>query len=402
VTDTPARQRPVRTQIRVLFVDDEPYVLAGLTDLLRGRYQVTTATSGTEALRIIVDSEPFSVIVSDFAMPGMSGAEFLGQARHASPDAIRLLLTGQATLEGAASAINEGQIFRFLIKPCSGSHLIQALDDAVEQYRLVTADRQLLEHKLGAMSSHLVRVERLASLGTMSAAVGHELNNVIAGFEGALGLVEDDMANGLMPDREQLSILRRVQEQLSLHARNLLHFGRPSQETRPITDLTDCLRDVLEMLRLGGRLSTVQVKLDVPIGRVVVAMERSSSEQVLLNLIKNAVEALEGTGNPTIMVSIARAEIGRTVVCTVSDNGCGIASAQVPLLFEPYFTTKPPDRGTGLGLFVVKDALRKAGGDVSVQSTIGQGTTFSLSIPLVTPTGEAEEPTPVGAARPAQ
>jgi signal transduction histidine kinase len=131
-------------------------------------------------------------------------------------------------------------------------------------------------------------------------------------------------------------------------------------------------------------------------------MERSSSEQTLLNLIKNAVEALEGTGNPTIMVSIARADDGRTAVCTVSDNGCGIPSAQVPLLFEPYFTTKPPDRGTGLGLFVVKDALRKAGGDVSVRSTIGQGTTFSLSIPLVTPTHEAEEPTPVGAARPAQ
>ena len=402
MTDTTARQRPARTQIRVLFVDDEPYVLAGLTDLLRGRYQVTTATSGAEALQIIVDSEPFSVIVSDFAMPGMSGAEFLGQARHASPDAIRLLLTGQATLEGASAAINEGQIFRFLIKPCSGSHLIQALDDAVEQYRLVTADRQLLEHKLGAMSAHLVRVERLASLGTMSAAVGHELNDLMVGFEGALGLVEDDMTKGLMPDREQLAILRRVLEQLSLHARNLLHFGRPSQEAGPITDLTDCLHGVLEMLRLGGRLRTVQVKVDVPTDRVVVAMERSSSEQTLLNLIKNAVEALEGTGNPTIMVSIARADDGRTAVCTVSDNGCGIPSAQVPLLFEPYFTTKPPDRGTGLGLFVVRDALRKAGGDVSVQSTIGQGTTFSLSIPLVTSTTEAEELTPVGAARPAQ
>src|SRR5262249_53749833 len=122
-------------------------------------------------------------------------------------------------------------------------------------------------------------------------------------------------------------------------------------------------------------------------------------EQVLLNLIKNAVEALEGTANPTIIVSITRSADTRTAVCTVSDNGCGIPSAQVPLLFEPYFTTKPPDRGTGLGLFVVQDALRKPGGDISVTSAIGQGTTFSFSIPFFTATTEADEPAPVGVAR---
>ena len=401
MTATPDRSRSSRPLTRVLFVDDEPYVLAGLTDLLRGRYHVTTATSGSDALRVMVASDPFSVIVSDFAMPGMTGADFLAQARHVSPDAIRLLLTGQATLEGAAAAINDGQIFRFLIKPCSGSHLIQALDDAVEQYRIVTGDRQLLEHKLEGMSGHLVRAERLASLGTMAAAVGHELNNVLAGFEGALGLIEEDMANGLMPDREHLGILRRVREQLSLHARNLLHFGRPSRENGPLTDLKDCLNGVIEMLRLGGRLRSVHVKLEVPVERLVVAMERSPAEQVLLNLIKNAVEALEGAGTPTIMVSVAVSADGRTAMCTVSDNGCGIPTAQLPLLFEPYFTTKPPDRGTGLGLFVVKDTLRKAGGDVSVQSAIGRGTTFSFSIPLAT-SDATGEPVSAGAARQAQ
>jgi signal transduction histidine kinase len=371
-----------RSLQRVLFVDDEPYILDGLTDLLRGRYEVVTATSGARALRAIIDSDPFTVIVSDFAMPGMNGAEFLAQARIASPDAIRMLLTGQATLEGAAEAVNQGHIFRFLLKPCSGPDLRQALDDAVEQYRLVTADRQLLEHKLETMAGHLVRVERLASLGTMSGAVGHELNNVLTAFGGAMSFIEEDIASGIAPSAQHLAILRQVQQQLTLHASNLLHFGRPSRASGDSTDLKECLNGVLGMLRLGGRLSRVQVTLDLPPTPVVAAISRASAEQMFLNLIKNAIEALDTNPNPRILVRAVCDDETHRVVCNVSDNGSGIPAGELPLLFEPYFTTKPPDRGTGLGLFVVRDAVHKSGGEVAVQSRMGEGTTFSITIPL--------------------
>ncbi len=133
---------------RVLCVDDEPNVLEGLSLHLRRRFALTTASSGAEGLQKIKDEPPFAAIVSDMRMPGMNGAEFLKQARTVTPDTVRLLLTGHSDFNSAVSAVNEGQIFRFLSKPCPPPALQAALDSAVHQYRLVTAERELLEKTL--------------------------------------------------------------------------------------------------------------------------------------------------------------------------------------------------------------------------------------------------------------
>jgi len=112
-------------------------------------------------------------------------------------------------------------------------------------------------------------------------------------------------------------------------------------------------------------------------------ISRVEFEQVITNLVRNAVDACTETmdAEPTLHIRL-RQTPAATVVCTVSDNGHGIPANQVPLLFEPYFTTKSPDRGTGLGLFVVNSVVRKAGGAVSVDSTAGRGTTIEFSLPL--------------------
>jgi len=133
---------------RVLCVDDEPMVLQGLTLHLRRRYEVVTAESGITALAAMGRGEPFAVIVSDMRMPGMDGAEFLARARGAAPDSVRVLLTGHADLQSALSAVNEGQIFRFLTKPCPAEELLATVADGAEHFRLVTAERVLLEQTL--------------------------------------------------------------------------------------------------------------------------------------------------------------------------------------------------------------------------------------------------------------
>lgn len=134
---------------RILCVDDEPLVLEGLRANLYRRFDVMTAAGGAAALELLATTPHLPVaIVSDMRMPHMDGATFLTRARTVAPDAARLLLTGHADTQAAIAAVNDGQIFRFLTKPCPASALIAALEAAVEHHRLLTAERVLLEETL--------------------------------------------------------------------------------------------------------------------------------------------------------------------------------------------------------------------------------------------------------------
>jgi CheY-like chemotaxis protein len=132
----------------VLCVDDEPQVLESLKLNLRRLYTVSTAAGGAEALALLDEARDVAVIVSDMRMPSMNGAAFLAQARHKAPDAVRLLLTGQSDIESAISAVNDGQVFRFLSKPCAPTVLLDAVASAVTQHRLITSERVLLQQTL--------------------------------------------------------------------------------------------------------------------------------------------------------------------------------------------------------------------------------------------------------------
>ncbi|MEJ2631364.1 MAG: response regulator [Acidihalobacter sp.] len=148
---------------RILCVDDEPKLLSGLERALFDRFDVSTAPSGEIGLAVLERDEPFAVIVSDMRMPGMDGAAFLARARELAPDSVRILLTGQADTESAISAINQGAIFRFLCKPCPAEELISNLDQAVTQYRLIRAERELLETTLAGTVKTLTEVLAMAA-----------------------------------------------------------------------------------------------------------------------------------------------------------------------------------------------------------------------------------------------
>ncbi|MFS2222080.1 response regulator [Pantoea sp. B65] len=143
---------------RVLCVDDEPNVLAAMERNLFGEFEVVVANGGEAGLDAIRHGERFAVIMSDMRMPGMDGATFLAKVREVSPDSVRLLLTGQADLESSIAAINKGAIFRYLCKPCPREELVSALNDAVSQYRLVCAEKELLATTLTASVKTLTEV----------------------------------------------------------------------------------------------------------------------------------------------------------------------------------------------------------------------------------------------------
>lgn len=133
---------------KVLFVDDDPNILAAYQRQLRKLYEIDTALAGDRGLEAVAKSGPYAVIVSDLKMPGMNGIQFLSRVRETAPDTVRMMLTGFAELQTAIDAVNEGNIFRFLTKPCSPEILSKALDSGIEQYRLITAERELLEQTL--------------------------------------------------------------------------------------------------------------------------------------------------------------------------------------------------------------------------------------------------------------
>jgi len=150
-------QRP-----RILCVDDEKNVLDGLSRTLRGSYSVETAVGGPEGIECLRALGPFTTVVSDLRMPGMTGIEFLSRARLIAPDTVRVLLTGHGDLEAAISAVNDGNIFRFLTKPCPADELAKSLAACAEQHRLITSERVLLEQTLRGSIQALTDILALA------------------------------------------------------------------------------------------------------------------------------------------------------------------------------------------------------------------------------------------------
>jgi CheY-like chemotaxis protein len=148
---------------RVLFVDDEPQVLEGIQRSLRKRVELQTAPGGVEALRLIAEEGPFAVVISDMRMPGMNGAQLLAKVREQEPDTVRIILSGQSDMQSTIDAVNQGQIYRFLTKPCAADQLFVAIEDGLKQYQLVTAEKVLLEQTLNGCVKMLIEILGMVS-----------------------------------------------------------------------------------------------------------------------------------------------------------------------------------------------------------------------------------------------
>ena len=148
---------------KILLVDDDPLILEGYRRSLGREFQMDTAVGGEEALKLVNANPPYAVVISDMRMPGMDGIQLLSRIKSLSPDTIRVMLTGNTEIETAINAINEGSIFRFLSKPCSKDMMAKTLTGALLQYRLVTAEKQLLEQTLTGCIQVLTEVLSLVN-----------------------------------------------------------------------------------------------------------------------------------------------------------------------------------------------------------------------------------------------
>ena len=174
-----------RIEEKILFVDDEPRMLASILRQLSGKFNVFSARDAEQALGVLSDKGPFAVVVSDYKMPGMDGISLLENIQTLSPETVRMLLTGYADLDNAIRAINDGNIFRFLTKPCETGNLVKALLAGIKQYRLERAEKELLGQTLTGSISILTdmlgllnpeAVGRSSRIRQTALDVAHNLN----------------------------------------------------------------------------------------------------------------------------------------------------------------------------------------------------------------------------------
>ncbi|MEO8700649.1 MAG: ATP-binding protein [Kofleriaceae bacterium] len=240
-----------------------------------------------------------------------------------------------------------------------------------------------IEVQLDESRRSLLLAERRATLGTLAGGVGHELRNIaqiqIAAVDelaAAIAANEDvnALAKMILPD------LERVGEHITAHGARLMQLARPGPDHVQPLDLNAVVLDVIAMLRGAGKLRRLDIVTNLQQTPITVTVNRTRIEQILVNLLVNAVDAI-GDAAGAITVTVASNGDGTRVVCEVRDTGSGISEDQLGKIFLPFFTTKPEDKGTGLGLPVAREIVESYGGKLLVESVVGQGTAFTFDLP---------------------
>ncbi len=230
-----------------------------------------------------------------------------------------------------------------------------------------------------------VEMERLARLGTLAADVAQNLGRVGEGLQRALAHVQTRALQGLPPDAAELKNLGVAGEQMRLHGQHLLSLGPISPKDIQRFDLRELVPGVVERMRGAGRLGFAEVKVMLPQDPIAVIFNRRQLEQVLVELLANAADALEDVKDRPcrIHVGVEMPDIfGEFGPCLfVKDTGIGIFEGEVGAVFEPYYTTKAPEKGAGLGLTVARALVESMGGRLTVQSRVNLGSTFTVELP---------------------
>jgi signal transduction histidine kinase len=238
------------------------------------------------------------------------------------------------------------------------------------------ADALRLANEKAALQRDLVRAEKLATIGTLAAGVAHEVGTplgIISGrAEQLLGRVaeNDPMRKGLS------SILAQV-DKVSTTIRQLLDFARVRPIEATAVTPTQVLESARALLEHRFRQAKVELTLDAPPTVPAVAADPGQLEQVMVNLLMNAVDACAPGGH----VRASAAPAGERVRFEIADDGCGIPEADLPLVLDPFFTTKKRGQGTGLGLTIAADIVKNHGGTLEIESEMGKGTIVRVHLP---------------------
>ena len=373
---------------QVLVIDDEIGPRESLRMLLKPNYQVHTADSVEAGLRILRDKHPDAVI-SDIRMPGTNGIDGLRRIREIDPHVAVIMLTGFGALETAQEALRLGAN-DYISKPFDAREMRDVISRNVERTRV----HRTGEHAAGEIRElnnrllkELAQKERLASLGQASAEFVHDLGNpltIVWGYVQLLAkkLEQQEKASGTESptSAKELNII----EQNVRLCRELLtmwqSYGSVEAAPHQPISISQIVREVLKGIGSIASSNGVELTSDVSDDPCTLLGDAVQVTRAIQNVIVNAVQAsAEKKGSVT--VTCERKDF--YVDVRVQDTGNGITAAQLPKIFEPYFTTKQNKSGTGLGLYITKKVVEDHNGSIKVDSTPQVGTTFTIRLPLL-------------------
>lgn len=381
----------------ILIIDDDPALLQALPQALYlriGGVKVDTCDSAHAALERIQERD-YDAIISDIKMPGMDGLALLTKIKEIRPDTPTLLITGHGEENLAIQALRGGA-YDFIQKPLERDYLVASLERAIQTRQL---RRQVLEQQLAlelyARSLEQRVQERTQELVEANAAkdefigiASHELKTPLASLKGMTQLLRRRFERIASPEVENLLKIERSIRRIEVLVNDLLNISLIDSGMfvlqRRSYDLVELCREVIEEYILGSRLA-LPLTFEAPDEPIEVEVDVDRIGQVILNLISNA-RKYSSEDSP---VTLTLQRVGETGVISVRDKGVGIAPEKLPHIFERFYRVPGIEVqtgsgiGLGLGLYITRIIVERHGGRIEVRSTQGEGSTFSVTLPLL-------------------
>ena len=393
---------PETDRLTLLIVDDESGPRESLRYIFKDRYNCVLATCGREGVAY-ARTHPVDAAILDIKMPDLSGIEVLRELKQIDPGIECIMLTGYETIETARAAIRHGAA-DYLNKPFD----VFAIRDLMERCMVHRREKRAAEDHLQALrgmneelSHELARTSRAVTAGVLAAGVVHEINSplmIISGYTELLGeslakLQVGDQTTSKEVEQHLSAIVKEIQRCKEITSR-FLALSRAPTRTAEIIEVSRLLEDAVALIRAHRANRGVEITFACE-GALKIRGHPAEVLQVLINLGVNALQAMDGKGHLAFAaqpIEHPPAECccsnespqlkGPMVKLSASDTGCGIAPENLKKIFQAYFTTKP--QGSGIGLAIVCELIRNHGGALSVESKVGQGSTFNIYLPAVT------------------
>jgi signal transduction histidine kinase len=373
---------------KILIADDDPSTLEFYMEIIRREgYDVTGASNGLEAIKA-AQQKRFDLFLTDIVMPGLDGLAAAQSILEIQPNIVCIAVTGFGTVHKAIEAFRLG-FLEFLVKPFNLEDFKNAVNRAlslangkedgepplnqVRKMRLQQANllRQLSEYEKQFTAPPGDQFP-LTKLSRLTDGIVHDMRSGLGVIRNTIGFLEDNLA--ATDHQSDLLKITRSLDFCELVLRNLSALGGQDIFQPKSVNLEKVMREVYFMLE--RKLVDVDLVVDVDPGVPEILADEGQMRQVFMNLIKNAGEAMPDGGTLTVRT---RRE-GPKLRVEVADTGCGISPENQARLFHEFFTTK--DRGYGLGLHIVDTIVKRHGGTIEVESKVGEGTTFTLRLPI--------------------
>jgi signal transduction histidine kinase len=236
-------------------------------------------------------------------------------------------------------------------------------------------------HELKRRQEQMIESHKLRAIGTLTAGIAHELNNPLNNISLTAAMLEEGYND--LSDEQRLDMVRdllKEAERSGIIVRNLLDFARESEIKTERLEIADLIRETLKLAQNQVKLKGAKVETALPDNLPIIYGDRRQIIQVFLNIILNSVDAVKKGGK--LIISASCSTMPEFIAITFKDDGCGIPPHILPSIFDPFFTTKSTGKGTGLGLSVSRSIVKEHGGDITVESIIGKGTSFNIHFPV--------------------